>query len=190
MASSSAARSSHPFLLRLPASVYAALQTAAAAAGLSLNEYCTRRLAAPATSLAVADQTQPLLRAAADLLAADLAGIILYGSWARGETVTGSDVDVLVVVERSVPLVRALYRRWDAHPVVWDGRPVDPHFVHVPRRQDPPTGVWAEAAIAGVVLFERDERISRHLARVRAEIAEGRLTRRIVHGQPYWTLAA
>jgi hypothetical protein len=41
-----------------------------------------------------------------------------------------------------------------------------------------------------VVLFERDGAVTRHLGAIRGEIAAGRLTRRSVHGQPYWTVAA
>jgi hypothetical protein len=47
-----------------------------------------------------------------------------------------------------------------------------------------------EVAVSGMVLFERDGRVSTHLVRVRGDIAEGRLVRRIAHGQPYWTSAA
>jgi predicted nucleotidyltransferase len=128
--------------------------------------------------------------AAADLHGSALVAVVLYGSWPAGHVATSSDVDVLIVVERGVELNRDLYRRWDARPLTWNGRPVDPHFVHVPARDDFPSGVWAEAAVSGVLLFERDEAVSRHLVRVRAAIAEGRLVRRISHGQPYWTAAA
>ena len=61
--------------------------------------------------------------------------------------------------------------------------------LHPPR--DPVTGgVWGEVAIDGIVLFERDWRLSADLARIRRDIAAGRLVRRLVHGQPYWTVAA
>jgi hypothetical protein len=50
--------------------------------------------------------------------------------------------------------------------------------------------VWAEAAIDGIVLFERGMRITEHLIRVRREIAAGRIVRRVAHGQPYWTEVA
>jgi len=45
-------------------------------------------------------------------------------------------------------------------------------------------------AVDGIVLFERELRISSALVRTRRDIAAGRLVRRIVHGQPYWTAAA
>ena len=59
-----------------------------------------------------------------------------------------------------------------------------------PERPRVAGGFWAEVAVDGIVLFERDWRLSTHLARVRRAIAERRLVRRLAHGQPYWTEAA
>lgn len=177
------------FVLRLPPALHAALQAAAREAGVSLNEYCLRRLTAPSTGLGLGADAAGLLARAAALFGEALVGVVVYGSWARGEAVAESDVDVLVVVERQVALSRALYRTWDEAPVTWQGRRVDPHFVH-PLGERRLAGVWGEAAVDGVVLFERGLRISTDLARVRRDIAAGRLVRRLVHGQPYWTEAA
>ena len=177
------------FLLRLPAALHGALQAAAQGNGLSLNEYCVRRLAASGPGLFVDDSAAALVSGAAALVGRALVAVIVYGSWARDQAADASDVDVLIVVEAGVPLTRALYRAWDNTPVAWNGRAVDPHFVHVPGQQVG-AGVWGEVALDGVVLFERDRRVSAHLARVRRAIAEGRLVRRLVHGQPYWTEAA
>ncbi len=177
------------FVLRLPPALHRALQAAARAARVSLNEYCVRRLAASGPSLAAGEGAAALVARAAALFGEALAGVVVYGSWARGDATPTSDVDALVVVDPSVPLTRSLYRSWDEEPVLWQGRPVDPHFVHVP---GPRAGgsVWGEAAIDGIVLFERSHELSVRLARVRRDIAEGRLVRRLVHGQPYWTEAA
>jgi predicted nucleotidyltransferase len=182
-------RGSGRFLLRLPPALHGALQAAARAGGVSLNEYCVRRLAASGPAAAAGEAAAALVTRAAALVGDALAGVVVYGSWARGDATTTSDVDALVVVEPSVALTRSLYRSWDEAPVAWQGQPVDPHFVHVPGGRVS-GGVWGEAAIDGLVLFERDPRLSAYLARVRRAIAEGRLVRRLVHGQPYWTEAA
>ena len=118
-----------------------------------------------------------------------LAGVLLHGSWVRGDATTTSDVDAIVVVDPRVRLSRALYRAWDEQPVTWKGRPVDAHFVHPPG-EDVASGLWAEAAIDGLVLFDRGGQLSAALARVRRAIADGRLVRRVVHGQPYWAEAS
>ena len=176
------------FLLRVPPGLHAALQEAARVAGLSLNEFCVRRLATPGSGLALEEGAGTLVSRAADIAGAALIGVILYGSWMRGDATAASDVDALIVVDQSLALSRELYRAWDAAPVTWGAAAVDPHFAHLPG--DDPSGLWGEVALDGVVLFERGLRVSSLLVRVRRNIAAGRLIRHVVHGQPYWTVAA
>lgn len=177
------------FLLRLPPPVHAMLEAAAGEAGLSLNEYCVRRLAAGGPGALVEEPAAEVVARAAAVAGDALIAVLLHGSLARREATPDSDADVLVVVEPGLALHRSVYRAWDSRPVAWRGRSVDAHFVHPPA-DDTLSGLWAEAALDGVVLFERGGRLSAHLARVRRAIAEGRLVRRVVHGQPYWTAAA
>lgn len=178
------------FLLRLPSPLHRRLAARAAAHGVSLNEYCVRQLAGP-ESAAVSDPSGLAIRARADSVAGSrLAGLVVHGSWARGEARMSSDVDLLVVVERRLPLTRALYRAWDLAPLARQGRPVDAHFVHLPDDPDRASGVWCEAAIDGLLLYDRDGRVDAALRRIRRAIADGRLVRKHAHGQPYWTVAA
>jgi predicted nucleotidyltransferase len=179
------------FVLRLSPELHAMLREAAHDAGLSLNDYCVRKLAAPVGDIAVHSDASVLVARAADLFADDLMAIVVYGSWARGEARAGSDVDVLIVVAPGVPVTRALYRKWDdLPPISWDGHVVDPHFIHPPDRDRGTRGSWAEAAIDGIVIFERGLQISRQLAGIRRDILAGRLVRRVLHGQPYWSEVA
>jgi hypothetical protein len=175
------------FVLRLDPTLHAALRKAAARAGLSLNEYCVRKLASGGIGLG-APGWQAVERAAA-VVGGSLVGVAIYGSWAREELAEGSDVDVLVVLEDATPITRALYRRWDEEPVSWEGRRVEPHFVHLPQRGGLPSGTWAEVALDGIVLFDRDLTISRWLTGLRKLILDGSLERRKAHGQPYWVEA-
>jgi len=157
---------------------------------MSLNDYCARKLTAPIGNInGLRGGTAAVERAAA-LLGSGLVGVVAYGSWARGEAADSSDVDVLVVVDTGVALSRALYRAWDERPVTWEGRPVEVHFTHMPAFDERVGGVWAEAAIDGIVLFERGVDVSSRLVAVRHEILAGRLVRRVVHGQPYWAEVA
>lgn len=176
------------FLLRLPPPVHAMLEAAAHDAGLSLNEYCVRRLAVGGSGAVVDDAAAEVVTRAAAVAGDALVAVVLHGSQARDEATPASDVDALVVVESRLALRRSLYRAWDAQPAPGDDRRVDAHFVHPPGN-DALSGLWAEAAIEGIVLFERGRRVSIHLARVRRAMADGRLVRRVVHGQPYWTAA-
>lgn len=174
-------------LLRLPPALHRTLKRAAAVDSISLNEYCVRRLTVGA-GLASQPSAAALADRAMSVAAAALVGVIVYGSWARGDAGPGSDVDVLVVLDATRPLTRDLYSAWDAEPLSWQGRPVDPHFVHLPGGGQA-SGVWAEAAVDGVILFEAGLRLSSVLAQVRRDIVAGRLVRRVVHGQPYWVAA-
>lgn len=174
------------FLLRVEPGLHAALRRAAQEVSLSLNEYCSRRLAAPSGRADAVGPAAGVVRRAAALCGEELVGVVVYGSYARGDAEATSDVDVLIVVGRAVRLTRELYRRWDETPIDWQGRRVDPHFAHPPKDSGRPSGLWAEVAIEGIVLFERGLALSRALVRIRRDILAGRVARRVVHGQPYW----
>jgi hypothetical protein len=176
------------FLLRLAPEVHAVLQVAAKRAGLSLNEYCGRKLGAPLGALPLGPPAVLVQRAQA-AHGDQLVGLVAFGSWARGEAGPQSDVDILIVLADAVPLERALYRVWDEAALAWGTHAVQTHLVHLPVPGAVGT-IWAEAAIDGIVLWERELAISRRLALVRRDIAEGRLVRRSVHGQPYWAQGA
>ncbi|NIT87704.1 MAG: toxin-antitoxin system HicB family antitoxin [Gemmatimonadetes bacterium] len=176
------------FVLRIEPEHHAVLRDAAEECGLSLNEYCARKLAAPGAN--VTGPSAHAIRKVVDAVGDALVGIVAFGSWARREMTDISDVDLLVIVEDRLPIRRDLYREWDASPLSWDSHRVEPHFVHLPSPEDDISGLWAEAAVDGVVLFERDLRISRRLVEIRREIVAGRIERRECHGHPYWVRAA
>ena len=48
------------------------------------------------------------------------------------------------------------------------------------------SGFWAEVALDGLVLFERELVVSRRLAAVRRRVLRGELFRRVAGGHPYW----
>jgi predicted nucleotidyltransferase len=176
------------FVLRLEPELHAGLQAAAKLAGLSLNEYCARKLKAPFAAVQLGAAAS-LVERAAEIHGRDLVGVIAFGSWARGEAGPQSDLDILVVLDAQRPLTRALYRAWDEEASTCDTHVVQAHLIHLPE-MGAAGSVWAEASIDGIVLFERDLSISRRLAVVRRDIAAGRLVRRTVQGQPYWSKVA
>jgi predicted nucleotidyltransferase len=176
------------FVLRIPPELHESLRREAEAEGISLNEYCARKLAGPSVSLAI--PAVDAIRNARRVAGVALVGVVAFGSWARGEMATSSDVDLLIVVDGSRPIDRALYRAWDEVPLSWEGHPVEPHFVHLPSAEAPVSSVWAEVAIGGIILHEKDFVVSRQLVKTREEIAAGRIVRRMINGQPYWVEAA
>jgi predicted nucleotidyltransferase len=171
-------------VLRLDPRLHSILREDAHAAGVSLNDWCGRTLTAPgAGGLDAASSAVLPIRSR---LGSDLVGLVVYGSFARGELAAGSDVDLLVVLAAGVPITRSLYREWDGAVPSWNGREIDLHFVHLPDPADRVSGSWAEAAVCGIVLYDRDLAVSRRLIAIRERIAAGELTRKMAQGQPYW----
>lgn len=177
-------------LLRLPAALHRTLTQAAAAQGLSFNEFCVRRLQAPAYPEDTSALRSLVIERANAVLGDRLRGVVALGSWARGEAAVDSDIDVLIVIDAATPLTRDLYREWDGAPLTFEGRAIDAHFVHASATGTPATGLWCEAAVDGLVWFDADGGITSRLADVRRLIADGRVVRGVAHGQPYWKGAA
>ena len=178
------------FVLRIDPGLHGALREAARVMGVSLNEYCARKLAAPSPEFAGVDLATEAVRRAAEVVGGGLIAVAAFGSWARAEIHDDSDVDLLVVVDDETQLSRGLYLAWDEVPIRWRGHRAEPHFVHLPHPGRSLVGLWAEVAIDGMIFFTRDLRLPWLLAGVRRDIAAGRIIRRVVHGQPYWTEAA
>jgi len=177
------AAASGRFVLRLDARLHDVLRRDALAAGVSLNEWCSRTLAAPGAGGLDASGAVLAIRA---WLGSDLEGVVLYGSFARGDHAAGSDIDLLAAVRPERPITRGLYREWDEQAAAWSGRGIDLHLVHPPAAADSVSGSWAEAAVCGIVLYDRSLAVSRRLIGIRERIAAGRLVRRMAQGQPYW----
>ena len=177
-------------LLRLPDDLHRALAAQATREQTSVNELCVQRLSGPDLPFLPRRDVAALLARARAVAGPHLQGVLVHGSWARGEAHAGSDVDVLVVVDRSMALTRELYRHWDGETLSWAGRNVDAHFAHAPAAGTRPSSVWCEAATEGLVLFDATGEVSQALVAARCAIAQGRLVPKIVHGQPYWTMAA
>ncbi len=180
----SAEPASGRFVLRLDPGLHAALRRAAQASGLSLNDYCARKLAAPLFE--PGGPAEVLVARALSAFGADLVGMVAYGSWARGEAATDSDLDVLVALSPDLALARERYRAWDEAPPQWQGRRIEVHLAHLPRAGAGITSTWAEVALDGLVLFDPDFALARSLAAIRRRIVTGALQRRSAHGQPYW----
>ena len=153
---------------------------------LSLHELCLRRILMP-TSLESSQFNflrTPVCEAA-KLWGPALLGAVLYGSQARSESRTTSDWDLLFVLGPDVAINRSLYRRWDRDAEGIDER-LEIHFAHLPEKSSIATGFWAEIALDGTMLYDAEFRVSKHLNQVRREIVAGLITRKVVHGQPYW----
>ena len=171
-------------MLRIDPGLHAALREAAQRVGVSLNDLCAERLRVPAS-----DGGGPgaaIVARAAAMFGDALRGVAAHGSWARGDLAPGSDVDVLVVVDRHIEVTRDLYRAWDQAPMRWHTRHVDIHFAHPPTEGVAVTGLWMNVAMDGIVLYDRDLDVSRRLVQLRSRVASGQVVRHSAHGHPYW----
>lgn len=177
-------------LLRLPADLHRSLVHAAADVNLSFNELCVRRLGAPADALSLSPMRASVVLRACALFGDRLIGVLVLGSWARGEAAATSDIDVLIVLDPTTALTRDLYRAWDETPLQSEGRAVDAHFAHPPVVGTAPTAVWCEAAVDGILWYDREGTLAVQLGHVRRAIAGGQVVRAFAHGQPYWKGAA
>lgn len=177
-------------LLRLPADLHRSLVKAAADADLSFNEFCVRRLSAPSDAQGRSAVRSLVVTRARTVFGDRLIGVLVLGSWARGQAAANSDIDVLIVIDAKTALTRDLYRRWDQDPISFEGRAIDAHFAHPSPAGTVPTAVWCEAAVDGILWYDRDGAVSIRLGEVRRAIAEGRVVRAFAHGQPYWKGAA
>jgi hypothetical protein len=173
------------FVLRIPPPLHAALAESARARGLSLNEHCARSLAR--AEAATGDALTGTVARALNQLGPAVVAVAVFGSWARGEAGPSSDVDVLIVVAPEVEITRSLYAPWDGVDLSVDGRRVEPHFVQMRRAGDPISGLWAEIALDGAVIYDPDLALSGELSRVRRALLGGELVQRSAGGRSWWT---
>ena len=165
--------------------------------GISLNQVCIRRLEDPRSTALAEDGILPdslipelLKQRLIQRWRAKLEGLILFGSTARREATTRSDIDLLIVFKPKSRLSRKLYSEWDAivRGIRLDrrDREISPQFAVLPRGLSDAGGLWYEVAIEGIVLWERGMEIVRFLAWIREAMARGRIRRAETHGHPYW----
>jgi hypothetical protein len=178
------------FVLRLPPGIHQALRKEASIRAMSLNAVCQQALEAHVSGNTRfrpgETETSSMVAGIRELLGNALMGVVMFGSAARGESREGSDVDLLLVLERERPLTRNLYSLWDER---FRTSVQSPHFVHMPASPTRAGSLWLEASVDGVVFYDRDGAVARFLGRIRQLIASGRLRRRWAYGHPYWVKA-
>lgn len=184
------------FVLRLTPGLHSRLVARSHKEGQSLNSLCLQLLA---TGLDLPFEASPVLSVAApalgilqQLFGRQLLGVVAFGSRISGTATESSDLDLLVVLVKSVPIRRGLYRQWDeVSPHSSEaGLECDPHFVHVPGNAKNAGAVWLEAASSGIVIFDPNGHIKKLMESIRKPIATGAAQRAWSHGHPYWARSA
>lgn len=181
------------FVLRLPPSLHDRLAVRSRKEGQSLNGLCLQLLALaidrPKDDSLATGVATPALGVLRKQYGPKLLGVVAFGSRISGTATDASDLDLLVILAKSVPIRRRLYRQWDeAAPLPSEaGLEFDPHFAHMPDHARDASAVWLEAASSGDVLFDPRGQIKKLLEAIRKPIAEGVARRAWSHGHPYWT---
>jgi predicted nucleotidyltransferase len=182
-------------LIRIPEEQHRALKEHAARSKRSLNAACVLALEAslaresfPPSAHRERGPGDPVpLDAILAEFEPDLAGIMLFGSVARGSAGEHSDIDLLLVLYPSGNLNRDLYHRWDSFAKrTGISNRLSPHFCRLAESCESVGILWFEVALEGIVLWEREWMVSRVLARLRHFMLENNIHRRLSYGVPYW----
>jgi len=178
------------FVLRVGAQLHSRILTYARRRKLSLNTACVNLLR-PALEGNSVSKGLPFalekLLSTECALAAQIIGIVMFGSWARGEATAASDIDVLVVLANEIPISKQLYTEIDR--VLGTDSSLSIALVNSPNQQTRPGSIWLEVAQDGIVVFDKEYQIARTLGRIRRSISSGMAIRRETHGQGYWVYA-
>jgi hypothetical protein len=86
-----------------------------------------------------------------------------------------------------VEVTRDLYTPWDEDDAHVGVHRVEPHFVRLPLPGDEVTGLWAEIALDGAVIYDPELVLARELVRIRRSILGGALERRTAGGHSWWS---
>ncbi len=114
-------------------------------------------------------------------------GILLYGSHARGDATSRSDIDILVVLDSSVLIQRVLYAEIDSYSGMDQRYSV--MLSHLPEPEKRPSTLWLEVAQECVILSDQDHKIAKAITFLQGLIHEGKVLRKESHGQGYWVYA-
>lgn len=179
------------FILRVEPALHKKLQLAAQKKGSSLNRYCEENLAKSLNSYSGSVSDGVSLKEEFVKAGIPLVGILIFGSFIRGDANESSDTDFLFVTEQGFLIERSLYQKWDD--ILRDipyfksfQLPVSPQFVSLPSSPKECGSLWFEVAIEGKIIWEDGRAISEFLRKLREEMLQGHLIRKISHGHPYW----
>jgi predicted nucleotidyltransferase len=169
--------SSGKFVLRIPEALHERLKQQASAAEVSLNQWCNKLLEKGSRlASGIFDQTTILVGSA--VLEQEvvekiitrwqdrITGLVLFGSAAQGMLWETSDVDLLIVLKTELEIQRDLYQEWDDFYRQLSRKPrrvYSPQFVKMPTTADEVGSLWFEVALAGVILYDNDLKITQFL---------------------------
>jgi hypothetical protein len=177
------------FVVRISPVLHESLKRSSEEQGISLNRLCEVRLSENAGLVGFPDLGEGLSWILSRL-SERLQGVILFGSYARGEMTAGSDIDLLLVLRPGLSPSRQFYLDWATQIAPGlrriHNREISPQFVAFPEEPEQAGSLWLEAAIDGIALWDPQLSVSKFLSKVRKKIAAGEIVRHETHGHSYW----
>ena len=183
-------RPTKSFLLRMPVQTQKKLSLAARQEQRSLNAYLNDLLAAHLYDSSPSWK-QALIRMSKELFPQQLLGLLVYGSTLRNEHFNqASDIDIAIVLDKTVPLKRTLYRKLD-QATEKVGLPHKFSLVLIQEaRLDKihQQSLWIELALNSKILYEKQHALSELLFKLREKLffQKHTLKSNLSHGQRYW----
>jgi hypothetical protein len=169
-------------LLRIPTSLHEQVKARAKAAKISINSLIQRYIEQGALGVTALAGSGEIIKAADAQFGLNFIGLMLFGSRARGDAHDTSDTDLLLVVEPSVRIDRALYRYWDHN----TPEGISIQISHLPAMPSEAGSLWLECALDGRILHDPSGRIADFLNSARSYITSGAVVRKTTHGQGFW----
>lgn len=178
------------FLLRLNEKLYEQLKRRALQGRTSINALCNQfiheGLHEGKTPPWWQSDVEKMVDSVRKYFGRRVVGMLLFGSQIQGTATEDSDLDVLIVLDSSVPIRRGLYRWWDGAVLPHIDERINPQFVHIPDEPEKAGSIWFEVALTSHILWERGRAITSMLQRLRKLVDEDHIRRYFTHGQPYW----
>jgi predicted nucleotidyltransferase len=174
----------------MPSELHKKMSEIARAENTSLNNVCIsllkNGLKVKGENEGLLDSLQAVTKTLKGHFKGELLGIALFGSRARGDASASSDLDLLIVLDKNVELVRSLYAWWDSE-ISWNGvEELNPHFIHYPEDLFNASGLWFEVAFDGKILYQADAALDQLFYDLQKLVKDGTIRRYFSNGHPYW----
>jgi predicted nucleotidyltransferase len=179
------------FVLRVSTELHKAMRKKAYNQGVSLNQFCVQALESSMGKRTEEAILFPdLVKEVRKVWGEALLGILVFGSYVRGQMTQSSDIDILIVLKESYAVTRADYRKWDEtidkKLRYVDGHEISPQFASLPKNVMQAGSLWYQVALEGEVIWKKDSQFLFFLRKVRKAMSEGQIRYSVLHGHPYW----
>lgn len=185
------------FVLRVDSALHKSIANKAQQRGISLNRLCSALIEnglRENKQEGVADflnpALSPILKNLQEKFRGALVSLLAFGSRVSGQTTSASDLDLLIVLDDTIPIERTLYSWWEERISHNEDFEISPHFVHLPKQAMDAGSLWFEVALNHRTSWDPKFEATRFIEKIRRFISEDKIRRYWSHGHPYWVRTA